>query len=196
METWSPEPGSASFTVLSAVLSIMSVPLCGELLKRGAGRVTLSLGVNRGSHQSIGLEGQLHGKIRKMYLETQKRVFSCSLCAGLRANPNRTINSAPQGTCHRCPLVPSVWRVMLNMPHENSWLALGMGAIHNLSTEVPSVRTEPRTLRSGDLIHSSRLLADGLVEELHPFMPFLSRGLLEPFLCRDPSQLSIQVQVC
>lgn len=116
------EPECASFTVLSALLSIVSAPLFRELLRRGEDRV------NRGSHQRIGLECQPHGKIWKMYPETQKRVFSCSLCAGLRANPNRTINSPPQGSWHRSPLVLSVWRVMRNMPHENSCICPGHGS--------------------------------------------------------------------
>lgn len=142
-------------------LRLREVKRLGELLKRGAGRVIVSLGEQRqpSEHRP---RVSLNGKIWKMYPETQKRVFSCSLCVGLRANPNRTINSPPQGSCHRSPLVPSVWRVVLNRLMKTSGFALGMGAIDNHSSELPSVRTEPHKLWSGDLIHYSRLLADGV----------------------------------
>lgn len=53
--------------------------------------------------------------------------------------------------------------------------ALGMGAIPNHSTEVPSVDRATQSW-SGDLVHSPRVLADGLVGELHPSVPFLSSG--------------------
>lgn len=51
---------------------------------------------------------------------------------------------------------------MLNSLMKTAESALGLGAIHKHSSEVPSVRTEPHKLWSGDLIHYSRLLADGI----------------------------------